>query len=150
MNDHHPDRPIADVLLPVEPPPEVKRHRREAEHIDGRPVCFTCGISAAGNPTWPSSAYCEADQPRDDHPIIGGAFGCPVVTCLVQTGTLGLFDRHQSVDYSRDNPVECLDPGTFGDLTRDENGTFQTRAGLVKRARDGERLRAAREAHRPL
>ena len=120
-----------------------------AERIDGRPPCYGCGVKAAGNPTWPASAFCESCQPIDTRPVHGGACAC--ARCLVQTGTLTNFDRHQR-HHPKGHPEqgaftgECIDPAEFGDLTQDENKVWQTRAGLVKRARDSERLRAARQA----
>ena len=110
------------------------------------PPCFACRVRAAGNDYAGSySAFCLSCQPHDQRPVFGGAWMCPV--CAVAFGRLKDHDAHQIVDYGKPRAVECIDPAEFGDLTRDENGTWQTRAGLVKRARDGERLRAARQAH---
>jgi hypothetical protein len=113
------------------------------------PPCYGCGVKAAGNPTWPASAFCESCQPIDTRPVHAGANAC-AAGCGEQFGTLRDFDRAQRVDYSKPRAVECIDPAEFGDLVRSANQVWLTASGLANRALAGERLRAAREAHRPL
>lgn len=47
---------------------------------------------------------------------------------------LGLFDRHQDVDYSHRPAVRCLDPASLG-MTQAPDGTWGTPEGLAKRER---------------
>lgn len=143
---------IEDVPLPADDSPvEPKQHRRETVRIDGRPVCFTCGVRPAGNPAFPLSAYCsDGCQPLDDHPVIGTAWQCPA--CHRQFGTCGDFDRHQR-HHPKGHPEqsvftgECLDPATFGDLFL-VDGVWLTEAGRRKRAQAAVNVRAAQEARR--
>ena len=112
------------------------------------PPCFACRVRAAGNDYAGSySAYCLEHQPHDQRPVLGGAFACPVGTCLEQFGRQTDWVAHQIVDYSKPSAITCLPPSTLpGEpLIRDSRGVWQTEKGLRKRALGSEHLRAARE-----
>lgn len=70
---------------------------------------------------------------------------CHCARCHETFGTLTMFDAHQDVDHDTRPAVSCREPGTLGAVT-DARGTWQTPAGLISRARNAERLRAARAA----
>jgi len=69
--------------------------------------------------------------------IHGSGNGCRA--CGHVFGTLTVFDRHQTADYTRSPAVACTAPEALG-LVRDGFGTWQTPAGLIRRHRDRERL----------
>ncbi len=92
------------------------------------PACFTCRARPAAG----FSAYCAGCQPRDLRPVRASEHGCPARGQVF--GPLRLFDLHQSVDYGRPRPVSCMAPDGLG-MVRDARGVWQTREGLVARAR---------------
>ena len=112
------------------------------------PACYAgCGL-AAGNTSFPMSAFCEADQPRSDREVPGSGWMCPI--CSVVFGSCSLFDAHMVVvDYSTPAAtIRCLPPSEMpGEpLVQDADGTWLTARGAASRQAFTERNRASREA----
>lgn len=57
---------------------------------------------------------------------------CQCSPCGRTFSGLGLFTRHQDVDYSRRPAVRCLDPAALG-MAQSAEGIWCTPAGLAKR-----------------
>jgi hypothetical protein len=72
---------------------------------------------------------------------------CHCARCHQTFGSLGLFDSHQSVDYSRRFPVLCAqNDGLLAlGLVRDNRGVWLTPEALVKRAKSAAQLTAHRQ-----
>lgn len=75
--------------------------------------------------------------------IHGTANGC--AACGHQFGALKQFDAHQDVDYERDPVLICQLPQELG-LVQDDNGVWQTEAGLAFRAKQRAAWAGARDA----
>ncbi len=73
----------------------------------------------------------------DAHPVIGNSWMCPA--CHRAFGAVNSFDDHQQ-HHPRGHPAwgcftgVCLDPAGLG-LVADDQGTWQTGAGLARRER---------------
>ena len=59
-----------------------------------------------------------------------GSYLCHCGACHQTFSGLGLFDRHQDVDYRRRPAVQCKPAGTLG-LVRDDRGTWRTPESLA-------------------